>query len=138
MSNASLARIAARFATLGLAERQAVYGRLRDQGLSPAQFPIVPASAAERGGLSHAQQRQWFLWRLAPDSTAYHIAGGLRLRGKLDIAALQAALDALAQRHAALRTRFEQDAQGSPTQRCLLYTSPSPRDRQKSRMPSSA
>ena len=25
-----------------------------------------------------------------------------------------------------------------PTERCLLYTSPSPRDRQKSRMPSSA
>ncbi|NMK49941.1 non-ribosomal peptide synthetase, partial [Achromobacter sp. Bel] len=119
MSNASLARIATRFATLGLAERQAVYGRLREQGLSPAQFPIVPASAAERRELSHAQQRQWFLWRLAPDATAYHIAGGLRLRGTLDIPALQAALDALAQRHAALRTRFEQDAHGSPSQHVL-------------------
>ncbi|MFY0476109.1 condensation domain-containing protein, partial [Achromobacter marplatensis] len=119
MSNASLARIAARFATLGLAERQAVYGRLREQGLSPGQFPIVPASAAERGGLSPAQQRQWFLWRLAPDSTAYHISGGLRLRGDLDVAALQTALDALAQRHAALRTRFELDAHGAPVQRVL-------------------
>ena len=29
-------------------------------------------------------------------------------------------------------------AQGSSTSPCLLYTSPSPRDRQKSRMPSSA
>ena len=27
---------------------------------------------------------------------------------------------------------------GAPTVACLLYTSPSPRDRQKSRMPSSA
>ena len=27
---------------------------------------------------------------------------------------------------------------GAPTVTCLLYTSPSPRDRQKSRMPSSA
>ena len=30
------------------------------------------------------------------------------------------------------------DSFGYPTQTCLLYTSPSPRDRQKSRMPSSA
>ena len=31
-----------------------------------------------------------------------------------------------------------QVAQGNRYKRCLLYTSPSPRDRQKSRMPSSA
>ena len=30
------------------------------------------------------------------------------------------------------------ESQGSPLSTCLLYTSPSPRDRQKSRMPSSA
>ena len=30
------------------------------------------------------------------------------------------------------------DVFANPTQVCLLYTSPSPRDRQKSRMPSSA
>ena len=30
------------------------------------------------------------------------------------------------------------NAEGKPTKVCLLYTSPSPRDRQKSRMPSSA
>ena len=30
------------------------------------------------------------------------------------------------------------ETEGTPTQTCLLYTSPSPRDRQKSRMPSSA
>ncbi|WP_454674050.1 amino acid adenylation domain-containing protein [Achromobacter pestifer] len=128
MSNASLARIAARFATLGLAERQAVYGRLREQGLSSGQFPIVPARATDRGVLSHAQQRQWFLWRLAPDSTAYHIAGGLRLRGDIDAQALQVALDALAQRHPALRTRFEQDAQGVPTQH-ILQTAALPLER---------
>ena len=35
-----------------------------------------------------------------------------------------------------LRDRSEDGTE--PTQTCLLYTSPSPRDRQKSRMPSSA
>ena len=34
-------------------------------------------------------------------------------------------------------TRIE-DTREIPTKSCLLYTSPSPRDRQKSRMPSSA
>ena len=42
-----------------------------------------------------------------------------------------------------LRAQIEQQAQALTEQRqqvavCLLYTSPSPRDRQKSRMPSSA
>ena len=34
--------------------------------------------------------------------------------------------------------RLRGDASGNYSQLCLLYTSPSPRDRQKSRMPSSA
>ena len=34
--------------------------------------------------------------------------------------------------------RFLEIAMGSASEVCLLYTSPSPRDRQKSRMPSSA
>ena len=33
---------------------------------------------------------------------------------------------------------IEEDGLGIKVARCLLYTSPSPRDRQKSRMPSSA
>ena len=40
-----------------------------------------------------------------------------------------------------IQERYEEIGQYSPTKRimdCLLYTSPSPRDRQKSRMPSSA
>ncbi|KOR42084.1 thioester reductase, partial [Xanthomonas oryzae] len=54
---------------------------------------------------SFAQQRLWFLARLDPrGSTAYHLAGGLRLQGRLDEGALRAALDRIVERHEVLRT----------------------------------
>ncbi|WP_213764824.1 non-ribosomal peptide synthetase [Caballeronia sp. dw_19] len=55
---------------------------------------------------SHAQQRQLFAWQLDPQSRAYHIATGIRLRGQLDIDALRRSFDSLVERHAALRTSF--------------------------------
>ena len=57
-------------------------------------------------GLSFAQQRLWFLSQMEGVSEAYHIAAGLRLRGKLDRTALRRALDRIVERHEALRTRF--------------------------------
>ena len=48
-------------------------------------------------------------------SPAYHIPGGLRLRGELDRDALKRALDRIVSRHEALRTRFEQ-VEGQPIQ----------------------
>ncbi|WP_246336116.1 condensation domain-containing protein, partial [Azomonas macrocytogenes] len=62
-------------------------------------------------GLSYAQQRQWFLWQLEPDSAAYHIPAALRLKGKLDLSALQSSFAALIQRHESLRTTFRQEGE---------------------------
>ncbi|MET3498387.1 condensation domain-containing protein, partial [Variovorax boronicumulans] len=57
--------------------------------------------------LSFAQQRLWFLAQLDPRAAAaYVIPGGVRLRGALHVAALQAALDCIVARHEALRTSF--------------------------------
>jgi amino acid adenylation domain-containing protein len=56
--------------------------------------------------LSAGQRALWFLSRLAPRSTAYTIASAVRLIGALDRAAVRAALAALMERHAALRTVF--------------------------------
>uniref|UniRef100_UPI002028BA63 non-ribosomal peptide synthetase n=1 Tax=Caballeronia sp. GAFFF2 TaxID=2921741 RepID=UPI002028BA63 len=62
--------------------------------------------------LTHAQERLWFLWNLEPQSAAYTIAGAVRLKGKLNKAAVRTALDTLVTRHESLRTRFvEEDAQ---------------------------
>ncbi|MEL7144094.1 MAG: amino acid adenylation domain-containing protein, partial [Cyanobacteria bacterium J06573_11] len=56
--------------------------------------------------LSLAQQRLWFLQQLEPENSAYHMLRILRLRGHLNIAALEQALNTLVERHEALRTRF--------------------------------
>jgi len=82
-----------------------------------SRMPAVqPVSRGEPLPLSHAQQRLWFLSQLdAAASRAYHLAGGLRLRGSLDRAALQAALDRIVARHEVLRTRLL-DVDGTPVQ----------------------
>ncbi|MBL1266100.1 non-ribosomal peptide synthetase, partial [Candidatus Methylomicrobium oryzae] len=56
--------------------------------------------------LSYGQERLWFLAQLQPESTAYHISGGLRIQGPLDENAVRQAFECLAERHAMLRTRF--------------------------------
>ena len=56
--------------------------------------------------LSFAQQRLWFLQRLDPESCTYNIRRRFRLRGKLNVRALQWSFDNLIQRHEVLRTTF--------------------------------
>ncbi|HWE64696.1 MAG TPA: amino acid adenylation domain-containing protein, partial [Chloroflexota bacterium] len=68
--------------------------------------PLVPQARQGQLPLSFAQQRLWFLDQLTPGSAAYNIPLVLRLRGPLDSTALQAALQAIVQRHEALRTTF--------------------------------
>ena len=76
---------------------------------------LCPGSSADPSPLSFAQQRLWFLQRLAPESTAYNLTRAFRLRGRLDERALQQAFNALIARHAVLRTGFA-DGQGDPRQ----------------------
>jgi len=62
--------------------------------------------------LSYAQQRQWVLWQLEPDSSAYHISAALRLKGAVDVKALGNSFDAVIARHEVLRTHIaEQDGE---------------------------
>lgn len=61
--------------------------------------------------LSYAQQRQWILWQLAPQSPAYNIPAALRLRGALNRDVLREAFAHLQARHQTLRTTFKQDGQ---------------------------
>ncbi len=75
--------------------------------MSFAQLPIASIrEAGQHAPLSYAQERQWFLWQLDPDSAAYHVPGALRLNGRLDKAALQRSFDTLVARHESLRTRL--------------------------------
>ncbi|MEO8564441.1 MAG: amino acid adenylation domain-containing protein, partial [bacterium] len=66
--------------------------------------------SAERGvaPLSAAQQAVWTAEQRSPDTAAYNAPMVLRLRGTLDEAALEGALDAVVARHEVLRTSFEE------------------------------
>ncbi len=56
--------------------------------------------------LSFAQQQLWFLHQWAPESSVYNVPLALRLRGSLDVGALELALGAVVARHEVLRTTF--------------------------------
>ena len=62
---------------------------------------------------SYGQERLWFLQELEPGSSAYNMPLAMRLKGPLDRAALQAAIEHLARRHESLRTRFASDTEGT-------------------------
>ncbi|RIK56258.1 MAG: non-ribosomal peptide synthetase, partial [Nitrospira sp.] len=69
----------------------------------PAPQPIPRSGPVP---LSFAQQRLWVLAQLEPDSTAYIIPIALRVRGPLDVEALERSFRAVMRRHEALRTTF--------------------------------
>jgi amino acid adenylation domain-containing protein len=96
----------------GLARR--IEGALR-RGDVPEAPPLVRQERDAAVPLSFAQERLWFLDRLAPGSAAYNIPLALRLAGALDLSALAAALGEIVRRHEALRTVFPVVA-GQPVQ----------------------
>jgi NRPS condensation-like uncharacterized protein len=65
--------------------------------------------------LSYPQQRMWILHQLEPNSPALNSAAAVRLRGPLNLAALNYSLSEIVRRHESLRTTFQlQD--GEPVQ----------------------
>jgi len=77
--------------------------------------PILPVPRTGDLPLSFAQQRLWFLDRLAPDNPFYNMFGGVRLTGTLDVDALRRAFREIVRRHEALRTTFH-PGDGRPVQ----------------------
>jgi amino acid adenylation domain-containing protein len=87
------------------AEKRALLGELlRKEAARPKTFPM-----------SFAQQRLWFLDQLEPGSASYNISRAARLKGRLNPAALQGALNAIIDRHESLRTNLV-SVEGEPVQ----------------------
>ncbi|MFD9906701.1 amino acid adenylation domain-containing protein [Streptomyces sp. NPDC059063] len=82
-------------------------------GSRPAVRAVTPRP--ERLPLSVGQRRLWFLDRLEPGGDAYNMPLALRLTGRLDRAALRAALADVVERHESLRTVFA-ETDGEPHQ----------------------
>ena len=91
-------------------------GHVRTAG--PSRSPLVRQSRTERLPLSYAQNRLWFLDQLEERSSTYNLPAAVRLRGELNIEALEMALNDVLERHEALRTIFPDDG-GVPYQLVL-------------------
>jgi amino acid adenylation domain-containing protein len=79
---------------------------------------ILPCKRVSREGflpLSFAQQRLWFIDQMEPGSGFYNIPVALRLKGELEVEALEFSLNGIIRRHEALRTTFATVA-GEPMQ----------------------
>ena len=74
----------------------------------PATRVSIPAQprTSNTFPLSFGQQRYWFLSRLDPESAAYNVPTAVRLKGKLDVAALERSINEVVRRHESLRTNF--------------------------------
>jgi hypothetical protein len=67
----------------------------------------IPSSAAvEPAPLSSNQEQSWFFSQLQPRSPLYNVPVAIRLSGRLEIPALQKAIEQIVARHEVLRTRF--------------------------------
>ncbi len=77
-------------------------------GEGPARQPAL------RAPLSLPQQRLWFLEQLEPGNAAYNLHAAFRVRGPLQLSALQQALQAVVDRHEILRTTFTTASAATP------------------------
>src|SRR6266545_3072903 len=81
----------------------------------PSGREITEIAAVAPSGewpLAEGQRALWYLYRLAPDSAAYNIAGAARLSGEIDPEALRGAFQALVDRHPVLRSTFAETPDG--------------------------
>jgi acyl carrier protein len=69
--------------------------------------PLVPVPRNRPLPVSFVQERLWFLYELDPASDAYNMPAAVRVRGNLDVNALERALNDVIARHESLRTSYE-------------------------------
>jgi amino acid adenylation domain-containing protein len=78
-----------------------------DERVGASAAPAEPAvPMAPETALSPAQQRMWLFEKMEGSSSAYNIATVLRVRGALDVDALEWSINDIVRRHEILRTRF--------------------------------
>src|SRR5262245_37177859 len=96
-------------------EKRALFAKmLEDEGVEPFQ-PIPKRDRTVRPPLSFPQQRLWWLAQLNPENPVYNIPQTLRLKGTLDVRALEESFTEVSALHKSLRTTFVVE-EGRPVQ----------------------
>jgi amino acid adenylation domain-containing protein len=78
--------------------------------------PLLKIDRSAAMPLSFGQQRLWFLDQLDPNTSSYNLPYTVRLRGNLQSAMLEHAINEMVARHEALRTTFRMGADSEPLQ----------------------
>ena len=78
----------------------------RQQKVRPIGLPLQPISRSQTIPLSFSQEQLWFLHQLAPEEPVYNEPCTIRLKGAINVDALEKALNEIIKRHESLRTRF--------------------------------
>src|ERR1041384_8017300 len=77
-----------------------------DQVVRATSQAILPCPREKPLPLSFAQERLWVFDRLNPDSPVYNVSGAVRLKGPLNLTAVEQSFNEIIRRHEVLRTRF--------------------------------
>ena len=89
---------------------------LEEEGIEyPRADTIALRERKDAEPLSFSQQRIWFLDQLIPGSSFYNLSRAVRLKGRLNIHALEESFNEIIRRHDALRTTFP-TVEGNPIQ----------------------
>jgi amino acid adenylation domain-containing protein len=80
----------------------------RRDGVKHVVPRLVARCDAKPAPLSFAQERLWFLSELGLVGAAYNMPSAFRLRGALDVTALESSFSEVLRRHQSLRTRFKE------------------------------
>jgi amino acid adenylation domain-containing protein len=106
-----MSNIPSHVAELSLQERRELLKKLLEQAAASKSQSTVSRTCP----VSFGQQRLWFLDRLMPGDVSYLIPAHLRLKGDLNVEALERALNETIRRHESLRTAFAL-VEGQPVQ----------------------
>ena len=101
-------------ASLAQVITQKTKGQASREAIAPA---LIEAVQTKNGPypLSIPQQQQWFLEQLKPSGPTYNLSAAYRIRGPLNLPALEHSLNQIVQRHKILRTTLV-TVQGKPAQ----------------------
>jgi pristinamycin I synthase 3 and 4 len=114
LENSSKQTLAERIARLS-PDQRAVYERKRREMQKQSKPRIPRLEGCGPWPASTDQAALWFIQQLEPNTSAYNIGNGFRVKGRLDVALFEKCLNLVAQRHQILRTIFK-EIDGKPYQ----------------------